>query len=274
MVSPFSVVAKVTGIDGMHTLALHRIGGDVLVDVAAVLTEPRDGKLLLDAQYRAGPPVMRGVTGLAGDWPDDAWITMIQSTPDAGQGAVYHWQDGWKSVGKSLPSRWTYLGISEWSKGRKLTLARNYLHGAIVPPAKFKIVSGPPGQLPVLTRGTVSHCPSKLLPYAFVSFASGLVLVYGGLCAGGAPAIERLPLGRRAARSRCWKDFATSVARDSRHLAPKKLPSSMLEAKATSGSYNRSAWRTTTGRAGASSKRLLPSRTSRLFPRQALSSGS
>ena len=190
VVSPFSVVAKVTGIDGMHTLALHRIGGNVLVDVAAVLTEPRDGKLLLDAKYRAGPPVMRGVSGLAGDWPDDAWITMIQSTPDAGQGAVYHWQDGWKSVGKSLPSRWTYLGISEWSKGRKLTLARNYLHGAIVPPAKFKIVSGPPGQVPVLTRGTVSHCASKLLPYAFVSFASGLVLVYGELCSGGAPAIE------------------------------------------------------------------------------------
>ncbi|MBI3202071.1 MAG: hypothetical protein HYZ29_11055 [Myxococcales bacterium] len=173
-------------------IELYRLGSELVVDTGGGLFFTRNGVLVNDPKLQRELPAFYGVTGLAGSFPDDAWVSAIVGTASSGEGTIFRLASHWKRHGKPLPEGWTYVGLADLGEGRRVALAVNYQHGPYIQGPYFHHISGKATKLPSLTavKPPVVGCTTRIQPASFVGFPSGRLVVYGALCETDEPAVE------------------------------------------------------------------------------------
>lgn len=193
--SRFSPVARLA-MSRRQAVELHALGGELLMDDGEGIFVTKGGVFAAEPAFQDRLPVFYGVTGVAGSFPDDAWLSATVATSNSGQGTIFRYDQSWKKTGKKLPERWFYAGLADYGNGRKIALAVNYMWGPFLPRPYFELVSGKPTKLPALTPAKPGGaCKTRIQPDAFVGFPSGRLIVYGPLCDTEEPAIERFEPG-------------------------------------------------------------------------------
>jgi hypothetical protein len=196
--SRFGAVARVD-MQRRQALELFHLGDELLMDTGLALFSTRGGLLDVEPQQLEGAPPFYRVSDVVGRFPDDAWLTAMVATDNAGQGMVFHWHGGWKRALKPLPELWEYVGIANLGSARKVALVAGYRAPNSTLDAHFQTVAGANGELPTLTQARrEGQCHAvRLRPQAFVGFPSGRLLVYGALCDTGQPALEVFEPGKK-----------------------------------------------------------------------------
>ncbi len=136
-----------------------------------------------DASYLSGiepeePSFLWQINGVAGQWPDAAWLGRNRSTETAAQGRVYRWSGKrWEPVADARRDE-PLSELLPWTSQRAVALVQ--------PPhtfgARFIALGSPAFKVPSFTPPTLphEHCRSRLRAEVQTAVAPGELLVAGG----------------------------------------------------------------------------------------------
>jgi hypothetical protein len=158
---------------------LRAMDNQIFVSVDAGLWPIRDGRVVAEESLSEGLTGFGAIVGVAGHWPDDAWVTFITGNGRIGWGELYRWSKTVWMHDSSLNQGRVFLGFSSWSQHRLLAMAIDT--PMLGPPrVEFRV---PGGKRPALklTPGS-GTCPYAINPLAFAATRRGDVFVFGSRC--------------------------------------------------------------------------------------------
>lgn len=215
-VSPFVVLGQLPA-----DLTLHGVGAQgFLVSASGIELSLVGDEVEQDPLLKRGLPLptteMFEAGGVAGRWPDAAWLATTHPYARTGFSTLWSWNGKQWSRQRSTTPGFFVDAIQPWISGSFLALEQS----GMLFDARFRVFRAPPGAVlpqfdPVQRGGDFSLCVTPIRAAGFVAFASGDVVVAGLRCDPASTKIEPVVVRWAPGRARGVTDVLPGTGGES-----------------------------------------------------------